>query len=170
MAIRGDSYGSTAEVQALTPYLLDGESAFNSTTRPTLSQVEKFIDRASAAVNVSLRGSGMSDSSLRDNSTAKLVADDWAVTEAAQFVELTQRAQGFGEEGSQFASLNGLQDRAKEFVQEHMLAFKRMGVTVTDRSSQGVTFTGLTAQKDRLDPDDTALEQPKFTRGQFDSP
>lgn len=170
MSIRADSYGSTGEVQALTPYMLDGESDFNSTTTPTVAQLEKFIDRASAAVNVALNGEGLSDSSLRSNSTAKLLADDWVVTEAAQYVELTQRGQGYGEEGSQFEALSGLHDRATEFVMDNKLAFKRMGITVSDRSSQGVYFTGQKKRADRVDPDDTSLAQPSFRRNQWDNP
>ena len=33
MTLRGDSYGTVAEVTAYTRHLLDGQSAFNSTTR-----------------------------------------------------------------------------------------------------------------------------------------
>ena len=46
MTLRLDSYASVAEVTAFTRHLLDGQSAFNSTTRPTVTELEKFIDRA----------------------------------------------------------------------------------------------------------------------------
>jgi hypothetical protein len=43
-------------------------------------------------------------------------------------------------------------------------------VTQTYKLSDGLQFTGLTAQPDRADPQDTNLEQPFFKRGQFDTP
>jgi hypothetical protein len=52
MAIRGDSYSSTGEVKAFTRHLLNGQSNFNSTTRPTVTELEKFIDRASGVLNL----------------------------------------------------------------------------------------------------------------------
>ena len=57
MALNANSYGSVAEVQALTGrYLISG--AYTTATRPTLAQVEKFIDNASATLNVMLAGVG----------------------------------------------------------------------------------------------------------------
>ena len=47
MAIGANSYGSVAEVQALTGKYLNA-GVFTASTRPTLTQVEKFIDNASA--------------------------------------------------------------------------------------------------------------------------
>ena len=39
MALRNDSYGSVANVQALTRHLLDGAATFSNQTRPTLVEV-----------------------------------------------------------------------------------------------------------------------------------
>ena len=59
MTIGGNSYGSVAEVQALTArYLSSG--AFTTATRPTLAQVETWIDNASATLNVMLAKAGFS--------------------------------------------------------------------------------------------------------------
>jgi hypothetical protein len=44
-----------------------------------------------------------------------------------------------------------------------------MGVTQQNKLSDGLTFTGLDKQADRVDPDDTTLEQPAFERWQFDN-
>lgn len=57
MAIGANSYGSVAEVAALTSrYLVGG--TYTTATRPTLAQVEKFIDNASATLNVMLAQAG----------------------------------------------------------------------------------------------------------------
>ena len=57
MAIGANSYGSVDEVEAMTGrYLRD--HAYDSSTRPTLKQVETFIDNASATLNVMLAKAG----------------------------------------------------------------------------------------------------------------
>ena len=57
MTIGASSYGTVAEVQALTGrYLISG--AYTTASRPTLAQVEKWIDNASATLNVMLANAG----------------------------------------------------------------------------------------------------------------
>ena len=48
MAIRSDSYSSIAGIVSGTRHLLDGQTTFNSTTIPTVTEVEVFVDEASA--------------------------------------------------------------------------------------------------------------------------
>ena len=167
MALRADSYGTAAEVTAFTRHLLHGQSAFNSTTRPTVTELEKFIDRASGALNVALEREGLSTPIT--NTTAKLLCDDWVTMQSSMYVEMTQRGVGFGsEEGSRVTYFKGLYTRANEFAKENRLGMLRLGVTVQNKSSDGLQFTGLGVQADRVDPDDTSLEQPTFKRRQFD--
>ena len=86
------------------------------------------------------------------------------------WVELTQRGQGFSDsDNSRAKGFAGLKTRAETFGRNSALAFKRLGVSVADPSSQGLAFTGLTAQADRTDPDDATLAQPFARRGQFDN-
>jgi hypothetical protein len=57
MSLAANSYGSVVEVAALAPrYTAAG--TFSASTRPTLAQVEKWIDNASATLNVMLAGAG----------------------------------------------------------------------------------------------------------------
>lgn len=169
MAIRVDSYSSTGEVRAYTRHLLDGQSTFNSTTRPTLTDVEKFIDRASGTLNTALRGVGLAVPIA--NSTAKLACDDWVTTRAAEYVELTQRGVGYSDgEGSRTAAFRGLYSDAVTFAKQMKTGFEDLGVTVLNKASAGLQFTGLTTQADRTDPTDSSLEQPMFGRHMFDEP
>ena len=171
MAIRGDSWGSTTGVLAYTRHLLDGQSAFNSTTRPTGTELVSFIDRASGLINVHLWRVGINPATVAANSTASLPLDDWVITRAAEMVELTQRGVGYsGEEGSRTAVLAGLLADVPEFVDSLIPGFERMGLVSSDPDHQGLTFTGLTAQKDRSDRDDSGRTQPRFERGKFDQP
>lgn len=167
MAIRSDSYSSTGEVTAYTAHLLDGQSAFNSTTRPTGTQLEKFIDRASGILNVALRGCGLTVPIT--NSTAKLACDDWVTNQSAAYVELTQRGAGFdGTENTRPGSFLNLNKSAQEFCEEMGPGFRRLGVTQSEKISDGLQFTGLDARDERSDPDDTDIRQPFFERGKWD--
>ncbi len=168
MALGADSYGTVVEVLAFTTYLLDGESTFNSTSQPTLTQVEKFIDRASAYVNIALNTHGFTTPVT--NTTAKLMLDDWVVGKATMYTELTLRGAGFNEEeGSRTSSFKSISNDAMEFVEDNALGLKRLGVTVGHALSDGLAFTALDDQDKRADPVDSSLEQPKFKRGLFGS-
>ena len=168
MAIRGDSYGSVAEVLPLTRIATDEQTTFNSTTIPTLTEVEKFIDRASGILNGALNNAGFTTPVT--NTTAKLALDEWAVRHASMFVEYTQHGLPFGGgESDRYDALWNLETAAQDFVDANSLGWKRLGVTVSHKKSEGLMFTGLDIQSDRTDPDDTSLEQPKFKRGQWDN-
>ena len=168
MTIRSDSYSSTSEVKAYTMHLLDGQTAFNSTTRPTGTQLEKFIDRASGLLNVALSGEGLAVPIT--NSTAKLACDDWVVSHAAAYVELTQRGAGYdGTENTRPGSFLKLHKDANEFAEDNALAFQRLGVGISTRMSAGLQFTGLDAEDERADPDDDDLMQPIFKRRKWDN-
>ncbi len=175
MTLRADSFSSTSEVKAFTRHLLNsnstGYTTFNSTTRPSLTEVEKFIDRVSGVLNVALWTGGFNPSSIRSNSTARLPCDDLVTAKAVAYVELTQRGEGFGnEEQNRYGAFMGLSAKtANAFVDQNALGWKRMGVTVANAASEGLAFTALDAQDQRSDPDDTSLEQPLFSRKQFDS-
>lgn len=172
MAIRGDSYGSIAEVVPLVRYLLDGQSSFSNATIPTQAEVEKFIDRASGVLNIALKQAGFTTpiNSTNANSTAKLVCDDWVVAEAASMVEMTKIGVGFANlDGSRAGAFRGLHERARQFVADNSLGLKFEGAAVTRKVSDGLQFTGLDAVSQRDDPDDTTLAQPKFRRALHDA-
>lgn len=168
MAIGADSYSSVGEVEAMTRHLLDGKSAFDATTRPTLTEVEKFIDRCSGVLNTALAGGGFAIPIT--NATAKLACDEWVTTKAVAWVEYTQRSTGFDEgqtnRGSAFMNMYAA---ATAFVNDMMAGFKKLGVGVTDPTHQGLAFTGLTAVANRTDPTNTGLAQPRFTRSLFEN-
>ncbi len=161
-------YSSQNEVLAFTRHLLDGQSTFNSTTRPTSSDVTKFLQRCSGVLNTALQGAGFA--TPLSNSTAKLACDDWATVQAVKYVELTQRGTGYSDQqGSRTGAFAGLYKSAGDFVKENTLAFKRLGCTVLHSASEGLLFTGQSEQSDRTDPYDPSLQQPRFAMGMFDN-
>lgn len=162
MTIGANSYGSVAEVVALTRVYLGGQSSFTTETRPTLTEVEKFIDRASGVLNLALANQGFT--TPVSQADAKLACDQWVVEKAVAMVT------AYAEQPAEAALwLGSLHRSAVEFVDSNETGFKTLGVGVTDSSSAAVAFTGETAQADRADPDNTAIEQPSFSRKQFDS-
>lgn len=168
MALRADSYGSVAEVLAFTRHLLDGETTFNPSTRPTLTEVERFIDRDSGVLNSALAQAGFS--TPLTNSTAALACAQWVVAQAANQVEFTALGMGFNDaDGQRQVTLTGLNRSAKEFVKDNALGWKRLGATVADPANQGLTFTALDDHDERADPDNTGREQPVFRRRMFDN-
>lgn len=172
MAIRGDSYGTIAEVVPLVRYLLDGQVSFSNATVPTQGEVEKFIDRASGVLNIALKQAGFTTpiNSTNANSTAKLVCDDWVVAEAAAMVEMTKIGVGYGDlTGSRAGAFRGLHERARQFVNDNALGLKFEGATVTRKVSDGLQYTGLDAESQRSDPTDSTVEQPKFRRKLHDA-
>jgi len=166
MALGANSYGSLAEVVPFARAYLAGESTFSATTRPTLTEVEKFIDRASGVLNLALAAAGFTIPVTQAD--ARLACDDWVVTLAAAYVEASQPFAGL-EDNERAQSFTRLYREAEKFVQANAAGFAHLGVSQPQDDSNALIFTGETAQADRADPDNTALEQPKFRRGQFDS-
>lgn len=165
MSIRADSYGNMTGVVAFTRHLLSGQSTFNTTTQPTGTEVEGFIDRASGHLNAVLAGNGLT--TPVSNTTAVLALADWVIWRAALDAESTQQRRSFGgEEGGPY---DGLAVEAGKFVAGQSLGWKRLGAAVSQKASEGLQFTGLNAQAERADPDDTDLAQPAFKRGQWDN-
>lgn len=170
MTIRADSFSSVAEVVAYTRHLLDGQSTFNSTTRPTGTEVEKFIDRASGVLNVAIAQAGFAPSAIYANTTAKLMCDDFVTARATEYVELTQRGTGYSDqEGDRHSSFRNMTKSANDFISMNSQGFIRLGVSQAYKFSDGLAFTGLDAQENRADPEDTSIEQPVFGRHQWDN-
>jgi hypothetical protein len=162
-------YGNTTGVMAFTRHLLDGAVAFNSTTRPSLTELGTFLTRASNVMNVALAGVGFT--TPVSNTTAKSAIDDWVIQRAAEYTELTQRGVGFSDgEGSRVAAFRNLSGAANKFVSDNALGFKRLSVPVSHKTSEGLAFTGETVQADRADRTDTGIVQPVILRKLFDNP
>jgi len=165
MAIRSDSYSSVDEVRGFTRHVLDGHTTFDALTRPTITEVEKFIDRASALLNVALSTAGFSPSAVYGNAVSKLACDDWVTQQAVKYVHYTQRNTNiFSDKPETFQM-----DSAAEFVALMAQGLVNLGVAQANPKGDGLTFTGLDAQDLRSDPTDSTKEQPLFIRKAFDN-
>lgn len=154
MAISANSYGTVAEVLAYVRHLLtDGATTFSVSTRPTLEEVERFIDRRSARINAVLARAGYRVP-VGSPQTAIDVLADIAVKGAAGDAELTMRHSGMRAEGEN--------DREYEFLKEFQegLAwiagpdFAALGAPQDNPSSSiaGAKFGGMTRGGQALRP------------------
>jgi hypothetical protein len=154
MAIRTDSYGSVDEVLAYVRHLLTGGAGtFTAATRPTLAEVERFIDRRSARMNAVLAANGYTVP-VTAPGAATLALAEIASQGAAGDCELTMRNSGVRPEGEN--------DREYEFLRayEQGLAwiggpeFAALGAAQARPSSAiaGIAFGGKTRTGQPLRP------------------
>lgn len=160
-------YGSVDEVAALCRWMLTGYATFGADTTPTSAQVETFLQRASALLDLALAQHGFSVPVTQ--ATAKSACDEWVVERAVAMAELSYPTSGDMLNEHALWLRDNMQRHATEFVKANANGFKNLGVPTSDDVSQGLVFTGETAQANRSDPDNTGLAQPKFKRGQFDA-
>lgn len=138
MAIGDNSYGTVAEVAALTLRYTHAGS-YDATTRPTLTQVETFVDRVSAILNVLLAEAGFAIPVTQAD--AKLALDDFAVDQAA---ELCHAANGAGTYAPGSEVLRGRTPReaiieaAAAFVSDHADGLEALGATRERHLTEGL--------------------------------
>ena len=170
MTLRGDSYSGVADVLVWARHLIEGETTFNTTTRPTFTEVEEIIDEISGVLNVAYLNHGFTPANIKANTTAKQTADSWVRTWATSFVELSAPFQGLlGDDGDRSSLMRDIYEDAESFVDRHEVGYKILGIPVTVDSSEGVEFTAEDKQADRPDRTDTTLEKPLFERHKFDN-
>lgn len=167
MTVGANSYGTVAEVEAFTKHLLDGAIGFDNSTRPTVSEVEKFIDRLSAILNSALAGVGFDIPVTQGD--VKLALDDWVVLKCTGYVELTARGAGSSDDpNARPRFFNKLHSDASAFVRDNARGWQRLGAALDNVTSTGFSYTGMDKHSERADPDNTGREQPKFRRGQWE--
>lgn len=148
------------EVAALVGrYTADG--SFTSATRPTLTAVEKFIDRISAMVNVLLAEEGFTIPVSQ--SDAKLAIDEFVVAQATQ---LAHAANGAGPYAPGSEELrNGrtpfqiITQEAVNFFSKHADGLEQLGATRTRSLTNGLACRTVDDAGDDI--------QPMFQRKQF---
>jgi len=126
------------EVAALTPsYTDDGE--YDLTTRPTLAQVEKFLDRVSAVLNVALAQAGFSVPVTQAD--AALAIDEFAVEHATYLCQAANRAGPYFPDSRQLSmgsAYDLLREAALRFVAEMAAGLEALGVPRTRHLSHGL--------------------------------
>ena len=138
MGIGANSYGSTAEVQALVKkYTISG--SFTTASYPTLVQVEGFIDKVSGIVNVLLSENGFTIPVSQ--ASAKLALDLFVVEEAAALCEAANSSgRFFSEKARETGAFQTIQADAQAFIMIHAGGFEDLGAART--RSRAVAWMG----------------------------
>lgn len=140
MTIGSNSYGSVAQVQAMTGrYLSSG--AYTTGTRPTLAQVETFIDNASATLNVMLAKAGFSipitdaDAAAACGQIVVEVVVDMchAANSTGRF--FTDRALERGE-----SPMRVLRQDMQQWVEDNAAGLELLGATRTYSALSGIAY------------------------------
>jgi hypothetical protein len=151
MAIGDNSYGSVAEVAALTGRWTN-EGSYDGTTRPTLTQVETFIDRVSGMLNLLLAEAGFAVPVSQAD--AKLVCDEFVVEQAVQLCHGANGAGPFAPGSEQLRSRTAFEiisREASEFVTAHAAGFGFLGATRSRDLTYGLQATLTDTSGDDLE-------------------
>ncbi|RMD64627.1 hypothetical protein D6833_04145 [Candidatus Parcubacteria bacterium] len=151
MAIGANSYGSVEEVAALVPrYTSNG--SFTSSTRPTLTQVEQFIDRISGVLNVMLAAEGFAIPITQAD--AKLACDEIVVSAVVDLCHAANSAGRFytDRELRGKSPFSVIRAELAEWVQEHAAGFERIGATRSTSLAEQIAYRDVDDAGDDVFP------------------
>jgi hypothetical protein len=142
MAIGNNSYGDTGEIASMVPKYVNEDSpgVFDTTTRPTLLQIESFTDQVSGIVNGMLAKYGFTIPV--SDTDSKLALDLFVNMEVAS---LSEGVNGLGKFGPSTKKGGGkgrwavLYEDVAEYIRVFASGFEAMGAT----RSGATTLTGL---------------------------
>lgn len=151
--IGANSYGSVAEVAALVGRYTSSGS-FSASTRPTTTQVEKFIDRVSAICNALLAEAGF-DVPV-DETDPKLVLDHFVVDHVHL---LCHAANGAGPYAPGSEALRRVAspfeiiwNEASNFFDQHAQGLELLGASRPRKMTNGLTVRTTDASGDTIVP------------------
>jgi len=152
MAISTNSYGSVEEVAALARRYTDNGS-FATTTNPSLTQVEQFIDRTSSTINVILAGSGFQIPITQTDAKAAIAA---IVIEAV--VDLCHAANSAGRFFTERALERGIapmkviRQEMADWVADNAAGLAAMGAARVTPDAGQVAFRDTDESGDEIHP------------------
>ena len=152
MAVATNSYGSASEVAALVR-LYTNAGSFDSTTHPTETQVEKFIDRISALLNALLAEAGFSIPISQADCV--LALDHFVVEEVADLCEAANRSGRFYMPESALRGRGRFRvilSDAKVFIEVHAEGFESLGATRSRTLTYGLGFRDQDDGGDDIEP------------------
>ena len=140
MPIGANSYGSTGGVAGLTPRYATSSGVFDATTRPTLTQVESYIDQVSATINVMLARLGFSIPV--SNAQGVLMLALFVNEEVAQIVEGINGSGRFGPGQKQIgrSRYQLITADVQEFIDTNAEGLEAIGATRTTSDVGAVGF------------------------------
>ncbi len=157
MSVGANSYGQASDVAALTPRFASAGS-YSASTRPTLAQVEAWIDQVSAVLNVLLAEQNFKIPATQAD--VVLLLKQFVVTQVADLANYANSAgRFFSDKNLTTGPWQAIQKEAADFIAKHAEGLQNLGAT---RS-----VAGLDALDFRSTDDSGAEIEPMFARKQF---
>lgn len=153
MAISANSYGSTAGVAALVPRYQDETGDFSTETRPTLAQVETFIDQVSAILNMILASEGFAIPVTE--TTTKDALDLFVNEETAAICEGVNGSGRFGpreKTGTPPSRFSIILKDVKQFIESVSAGMERLGASRTYSITSVIGYRGTDADGNSIAP------------------
>lgn len=157
MSVGANSYGAASDVAALTPRFTNN-GVYDTSTLPTLAQVEAWMDRVSAALNILLAEQNFQIPVTQAD--CRLMLALFVSTEVADLCNYANSAGRFFQNQNYVTGpWQAIQREAAEFIEKHAEGFEKLGAT---RTAEGLN--GLDA---RITDDAGNALEPFFSRTQF---
>ena len=157
MSIATNSYGTVEDVAALTPRFTK-TGMYDGSTRPSLAQVENWINQVSATLNILLAEQSFAIPVTQADCV--LALRNFVTTQVADLCNYANSAGRFFQ-NQQFSTgpWQAIQKEAADFIAAHAEGFEKLGATRTTLGLNGLD-ANLT--------DDSGNEiKPMFSRKQF---
>jgi len=156
MAISANSYGSAGGVSALSRRWANSSGDFDTTTKPTLAQVEAWIDQVSSAINVSMVGCRYTTFPI----TIDYILDDFALYTNQIVAEMVAGSHDLGRLGPEAFKSKGGRLRStwaivagdvQTYIQDRCDAFEYAGIPRDDTIAKETTAIISTVSVIRAD-------------------
>jgi hypothetical protein len=157
VAVGANSYGEAADVAAMTRrFTVSG--SFTTATNPTLAQVETWIDRVSATLNILLAEQGFAIPIVQADCEDAL--ELFVTTEVADLANYANSAGRFWN-NQQFTSgpWRAISKEAADFIGAHAEGFEQLGATRSRTGLDGLDYRATDDSGDDIEP--------MFSRKQF---
>lgn len=134
MAISANSYGSAGNVAALVPKYANGSGVFDTTTRPTLTQVETYIDQVSGALNSMLAEQGFEIPVTQAD--VKQALEMFVNEEVASIAQGINGGGRFGPSNAGYTSsrFKLINDDINNYIKGNAIGFERLGAVRTSNN------------------------------------
>jgi hypothetical protein len=155
MSLAANSYGSTADVAALVPKWANKATPpdFDTTTRPTLAQVENQVNQLSALVNALLAEAGFAIPVTQAD--AKLALAYFVEEEAAAIVDGINGSGRFGPSSKAMGAKGRfalLVADVQAFIEMNKAGFERLGAVRAFAATAGLAFRATDNQGNDVHP------------------
>ncbi len=157
MSVLDTSYGSIEEVAALVPRYTNTDGnwiakAESGATRPTLEDVERYVDRVSGLINTYLAQEGFNVPVSEP--IAKAALDDLAITFSVELCHVSNSAGRFFTDRQlrKFSPLQVIRDEIAMWITSHAAGLENLGAARGTSLAEQIAFRDLDNSGDEIFP------------------